>query len=83
MDCISTRTWLDNLGLEAPKTLDELTDVLLTFAKEDADGDGDPTNEIGLTNNAGNNLQADCTAYPFCMGMYDKPCRTNYMGSEQ
>ena len=53
------QTWLDNLGLEAPKTLDELTDVLLTFAKEDADGDGDPTNEIGLTNNAGNNLQAD------------------------
>ena len=53
------QTWLDNLGLEVPKTLDELTDVLLTFAKEDADGDGDPTNEIGLTNNAGNNLQAD------------------------
>ena len=52
--------WLDNLGLEAPKTLDELTDVLLAFAKEDADGDGDPTNEIGLTNNAGTNLQADC-----------------------
>lgn len=51
--------WLDNLGLEAPKTLDELTDVLLAFAKEDADGDGDPTNEIGLTNNAGTNLQAE------------------------
>ena len=34
--------WLDNLGLEAPKTLDELTDVLLAFAKEDADGDGVP-----------------------------------------
>ena len=30
--------WLDNLGLEAPKTLDELTDVLLAFAKEDDRG---------------------------------------------
>ena len=25
--------WLDNLGLEAPKTLDELTDVLLALQR--------------------------------------------------
>ena len=62
--------WLDNLGLEAPKTLDELTDVLLAFAKEDADGDGDPTNEIGLTNNAGTNLQADCHHYSIPCSWY-------------
>mgnify|MGYP004638149073 CR=1 FL=1 len=71
--------WLDNLGLEAPKTLDELTDVLLAFAKEDADGDGDPTNEIGLTNNAGTNLQADCQHILSAWGCMVSR-NTNYMG---
>ena len=71
--------WLDNLGLEAPKTLDELTDVLLAFAKEDADGDGDPTNEIGLTNNAGTNLQADCQHILSVWGCMVSR-NTNYMG---
>lgn len=50
------QTWLDNLGLEMPKTLDELTEVLKKFATEDADGDGDATNEIGYTNSAGQTL---------------------------
>ncbi len=38
--------WLDNLGLDTPTTTDELLDVLRAFRDEDADGDGDPTNEI-------------------------------------
>ena len=43
----------DNLG-RLKKTLDELADALHCFVqKEDADGDGDPTNEIGLINNTG------------------------------
>lgn len=50
------QTWLDNLGLEMPKTLDELTEVLKKFAAEDADGDGDPTNEIPCTNAASQTL---------------------------
>lgn len=48
--------WLDNLGLEVPKTYQELEDVLVKFATEDADGDGDPTNEIGITNQASSTL---------------------------
>lgn len=43
------KVWLDNLGLEVPTTLDELTTVLKAFATEDADGDGDPTNEYGIS----------------------------------
>ncbi len=46
------KDWLDNLGLEMPKTVDELTTVLKAFVTEDADGDGDPNNEFGLTNAA-------------------------------
>lgn len=50
------KTWLDNLGLEVPTTLDELTTVLKAFATEDADGDGDATNEIPYCNYASNTL---------------------------
>lgn len=50
------KTWLDNLGLEVPKTYQELEDVLEKFAAEDADGDGNPSNEIPVTNYAAANL---------------------------
>lgn len=56
MLCASTRNGWDNLGLETPKTYKELEEVLVKFATEDADGDGDPTNEIGITNAASSGL---------------------------
>ncbi len=40
------KTWLDNLNLEIPTTAEELLNVLRAFKEQDADGDGDPTNEI-------------------------------------
>lgn len=40
--------WLDNLGLEAPKTVDELTALLTAFKEQDANGNGDPSDEIPL-----------------------------------
>lgn len=52
--------WLDNLGLEVPKTLDELTAVLEAFATQDADGDGDPSNEIPITANKNDYLMSGC-----------------------
>lgn len=45
--------WLDNLGLAVPKTYLELEEVLEKFVAEDADGDGDPSNEFGITGAAG------------------------------
>ncbi|MFC6465727.1 extracellular solute-binding protein [Marinilactibacillus sp. GCM10026970] len=38
--------WLDNLGLEMPTTWDELHEVLLAFKEQDANGNGDPNDEI-------------------------------------
>jgi putative aldouronate transport system substrate-binding protein len=38
--------WLDNLGLEVPTTWDELYDVLVAFKEQDANGNGDPNDEI-------------------------------------
>ena len=40
------KKWLDNLGLEMPTTYTELEYVLKEFKEKDADGDGDPNNEI-------------------------------------
>lgn len=40
------QNWLDNLGLEKPTTWDELYDVLVAFKEKDANGNGDPNDEI-------------------------------------
>ncbi len=37
--------WLNRLGLEVPQTIDELTQVLMRFKEEDANGNGDPNDE--------------------------------------
>ncbi len=38
--------WLDNLGLEMPTTMDEWYNVLKAFKEQDANGNGDPDDEI-------------------------------------
>ncbi|WP_199618219.1 ABC transporter substrate-binding protein [Paenibacillus alkalitolerans] len=40
--------WLDNLGLQMPTTWDELYDVLVAFKEKDANGNGDPSDEIPM-----------------------------------
>ena len=40
--------WLDNLGLKAPETVDELTALLTAFKDQDDNGNGDPSDEIPL-----------------------------------
>ena len=41
--------WLENLGLEVPTTIDELENVLRAFKEQDANGNGDPNDEIPFT----------------------------------
>lgn len=40
--------WLDNVGMEAPTTWDELYAVLLAFKEQDANGNGDANDEIPM-----------------------------------
>lgn len=75
------KEWLDNLGLEMPTTCEELEEVLYKFVTEDADGDGDPNNEIGVSAYAAaNRLSSDLWQI---MGMYAGTFvsrQDNYMG---
>lgn len=41
--------WLENIGKDIPQTLDELYEVLKLFKEMDANGNGDPNDEIPLT----------------------------------
>lgn len=50
--------WLERVGLDIPTTTDELYEVLKAFKEQDANGNGDPNDEIpysffGLDNNDG------------------------------
>lgn len=40
--------WLSNVGMEAPTTIDELYNVLVAFKEQDANGNGNPDDEIPL-----------------------------------
>lgn len=42
------KTWLDNLNLEVPTNWDELEEVLVAFKEQDANGNGDPNDEIPM-----------------------------------
>lgn len=42
-------TWLERLGLEKPTTMEELETVLTAFKEQDANGNGDPADEIPMT----------------------------------
>lgn len=41
--------WLENVGAETPKTLEELYEVFKLIKEKDANGNGDPSDEICLT----------------------------------
>ena len=42
------KNWLDKLGLEKPTTLSELKNVLIAFRDNDANGNGNPSDEVPM-----------------------------------
>ena len=48
---IINKTWLDNLGLAIPTNIDELKAVMVAFKEQDANGNGDPNDEIPYSHN--------------------------------
>lgn len=43
--------WIEHLGLKEPSSLDELYEILKAFKEQDANGNGDPNDEIPLAFN--------------------------------
>nr|WP_304956241.1 extracellular solute-binding protein [uncultured Acetatifactor sp.] len=43
------RVWLENVGMEYPKTVEELYETLKAFKEKDANGNGDSTDEIPVS----------------------------------
>lgn len=52
------QTWLDNLNLEMPETWEEFEEVLRAFKEQDANGNGDPNDEIPFGAALGNTVSA-------------------------
>ncbi|MCI9457800.1 MAG: extracellular solute-binding protein [Oscillospiraceae bacterium] len=44
------KVWMDNLGITPPTTPDEFYDMLVRFKNEDVNGNGDPNDEVPLSN---------------------------------
>lgn len=56
--------WLENLGLEEPKSLDDFYNVLVAFKEQDANGNGDPNDEIPFLFTAKYGTIYSCTDVP-------------------
>lgn len=56
--------WLENLGLEEPKSLDDFYNVLIAFKEQDANGNGDPNDEIPFLFTAKYGTIYSCTDVP-------------------
>lgn len=54
---IINKQWLDNLGLEVPTNIDELYNVLKAFKEQDANGNGDPNDEIPISGAKGVSME--------------------------
>lgn len=63
--------WMDNLGLEMPTNMDELYTVLEAFKTEDANGNGDPNDEIPVMQSA-NPTTLVTSFLPYVGAKYDK-----------
>lgn len=82
--CFLNQSWLDNLGLERPTTLEEFYNVLKAFKEQDANGNGDPDDEIPFAYAAGRRWGVVPIRYAFGIDdtreMFDDPLWTQKDG---
>ena len=68
------KTWLDNLGLQVPTTMDELEEVLIAFKNEDPNGNGDTKDEIPLDFSGFPTFMLGCFGVPMMNESDAEPC---------
>lgn len=74
MKCWINTQWLENLGLDMPKTTEEFYQVMKAFKEQDANGNGDPNDEIPfstVTSGAGTQIDG------FLMNPFQLTAETN------
>lgn len=62
------KTWLDNLGLSMPTTYTEFEDVLKAFKEQDANGNGDPNDEIPFGQGYADTVMLFCLPFGTTLG---------------
>lgn len=62
------KTWLDNLGLKVPTTYEEYEDVLTAFKEQDANGNGDPSDEIPFGQGYADSVMFFCLPFGTTIG---------------
>lgn len=65
------QTWLDNLGLSMPTTYLEFENVLRAFKEQDANGNGDPNDEIPFAQGYTDTVMFFCLPFGTNMGAND------------
>lgn len=78
------KDWLDNLGLQMPKTIDELYTVAKAFTENDPDGDG-KKNTFGIQEDASMELLKQLTVYnggPNGWGLKDGKVQPDFLYPE-
>lgn len=75
--------WLENVGMEVPTTVDELYDVLVAFKEQDANGNGDPSDEIplGIQIDTGRGSRFEWMLLP-AFGIYTNNANRSYCADE-
>lgn len=62
------QTWLDNLGLDMPTTYEEFVEVLRAFRDQDANGNGDPGDEIPYGEGYADSVMFFCLPFGTTLG---------------
>lgn len=70
--------WLDNLGLETPTTTEEFKEMLIAFRDNDANGNGDPNDEIPFSSYY-NGWRTKMEAFLMCAFIYDDGVNRMYV----
>lgn len=71
------KRWMDNLGLEEPESFEELYVVLKAFKEKDANGNGDPDDEIPISL-----VEGVDTLLAYADYCYDRESRTAVIDGE-
>lgn len=62
------KKWLDNLGIPVPQSYKEFEDALIRFKEEDANGNGDPTDEIPYGSGYADMVMSFCLPFGTTIG---------------